>query len=86
MSLKEVVRAYEAFLLGFPNVVGVGSGTREMVPRGYREDCVKVYVTQKAPLQSLGTGEVLPKWIEGYPVVVEEVGVIEALERGDVAP
>jgi hypothetical protein len=76
------MEAYEAFLLRFPNVVGVATGPRKAGPSGHVETCIRVYVERKPPLEALGRGEVLPRWLEGYPVVVEEVGAIEARDHG----
>ena len=78
MTARETMRAYEEFLLRFPNVVGVAAGVRKAEPSGHVESCIRVYVRKKLPLDVLRKGEVLPTWLEGYPVVVEEVGTIEA--------
>ncbi len=80
MTLSDTARSYETYLLGFPNVVGVGTGARRYEAAGVSEECIRVYVSRKLPRDSLKDGEVLPEWIEGYPVVVEEVGDIEAIE------
>jgi hypothetical protein len=84
MAASEIVRAYESFLLGFPNVVGVGTGKSER--EGLDEEFIRVYVSRKLPRDALCSGEVLPEWLEGYPVVVEEVGEIDALETAPAAP
>lgn len=84
MSVSEIARAYEKFLLAFPNVVGVGTG--ESGHEGFDEEFIRVYVSRKLRRDALGRGQVLPEWLEGYPVVVEEVGEIQALEAPPVPP
>jgi hypothetical protein len=78
MAVSAVARAYEQFLLGFPNVVGVGTGKSDQ--EGLDEEFIRVYVSRKLPRDALSKGQVIPEWLEGYPVIVEEVGEIQALE------
>lgn len=84
MSVSDIAQAYESFLLAFPNVVGVGTGKSGQ--EGLDEEFIRVYVSRKLPREALGRGEVLPDWLEGYPVVVEEVGDIQALETAPAPP
>jgi hypothetical protein len=71
-AIEETRRRYEADLLALPNVTGVGIGEQDGKP------VIKVLVTEKVSQSTLEPGERLPESIEGWRVVVEEVGQLAA--------
>ena len=74
-ALKE---AYLTELMSKENVVGVGVGFQEK--DGQKTDTVAlvVMVERKIPKSLLAPEDLLPHEIEGFPVDVQEVGMIRA--------
>jgi hypothetical protein len=55
-----------------PNVQAVGIGQRD------GETVIKVFVTRKLPESELEPDAILPRSLDGCPVDVEEIGIVEA--------
>ncbi len=72
MDIETVRRTHEAELLQLPNVTAVGIGERRGVT------VIKVFVTHKVPAADLQPHEVVPKYLQGFPTDVEEIGVVMA--------
>jgi hypothetical protein len=77
--IAEIQARHEAELLRYPNVVGVADGIRTKGGKPTGERCLVVYVERKIPRAELEKSEILPSDIEGIPVDVVEVGIVEAL-------
>jgi hypothetical protein len=71
-GIEEARRRHENELLALPNVTGVGIGERAGEP------VIKVFVARKVPESELGPGERVPSSLDGHPVDVDEIGVVEA--------
>ena len=72
MSIQEVMKRNEDFLMKLPNVVGVGIG------EGQGEQIIKILVRQKVPESSLPPEQIVPKRLEKYRTDVEEIGPVTA--------
>lgn len=72
MSIDEVIKRYADKLMQLPNVNGVGEGRKGNKP------IIIVSVTHKVPESDLQPQEIIPKSLEGYEIIVEETGFIEA--------
>jgi hypothetical protein len=69
-SIETVLNENAAKWMALEGVVGVCQGEQD------GQDCIKILVIQKTKqLQS-----VLPKQADGYPVVIEETGVIRPMK------
>ncbi|KWT92721.1 hypothetical protein [Candidatus Magnetominusculus xianensis] len=67
--------------LGFENIVGVGIG-RKMINGQYTEqDCIKVYVAEKAALEQVDIKARIPKDINWIPTDIVATGEIHALSH-----
>ncbi|HSK15407.1 MAG TPA: hypothetical protein VK915_04490 [Gaiellaceae bacterium] len=75
VSIEEVLRRQEQELLSLPNVVAVGIGERAGEP------AIAVFVTRKVPESELAPDDLVPRSLDGYPVDVAEIGVVETEER-----
>ena len=64
--------------MGYPNVIGLAIGRREVGGKSTNELALIVMVTQKLPPDRLDPKDVLPTQIEGVPVDVHQVGEIRA--------
>jgi hypothetical protein len=78
-DINAVLAAHDKELLAIPNVVGVYVGVLE----DGRTPCLKVMLARKTP----EAVRIIPRNLEGYPVVLEVTGEIRALgtspgERG----
>lgn len=74
-DINTVLKVHEAELLAIPGVVGIYIG---LLPDD-QTTCLKVMVAEK-------TEEIqkrIPESIEGYPVLIEESGVIHPLKSND---
>jgi hypothetical protein len=71
-------QAHQAELMSKANVVGVGVGFRQKAGRRTDTVALVVMVRRKLPKSALAPQDLLPSEIEGVPVDVQEVGVIEA--------
>lgn len=76
--VKAVKRAHEDELLSKPNVVGVGIGFRQTAGTTTSDLALVVMVSKKIPAAQLSDEDIIPKFIEGVPVDVQEVGEITA--------
>lgn len=70
-DINEVLRAHDKELMAIPGVVGVYVGALE----DGKSPCLKVMVVKKTPELERR----IPKSLDGYPVVVEETGVIRPM-------
>lgn len=71
-SIDSVLADHTDELLSLPGLVGAGIGRRDGAP------CLKVYVQQ----HSESLDEAVPTTLEGYEVIVEEIGPVRALDPG----
>jgi hypothetical protein len=72
-DINAVLRDHDKDLLAIPGVVGVYVG---LLPDD-KTPCLKVMVVKETE----ELRKKIPKFIEGYPVLVEESGVIRPLKR-----
>lgn len=70
MSIEDAHQALTNTLMFQPGIAGTGIGECDGEP------CLKVYVTE----ETAETRELIPETFEGYQVLVEEAGEIEARE------
>lgn len=68
-SIEKVLKKHTKELMSIPGVVGTAQGLC------VDEPCIKVFVIEK----TLELEEKIPAVIEGYPVMVEEIGEVRAL-------
>lgn len=73
VDINEVLRAHDDELMAIPGVVGVYVGLLD----DDKTPCIKIMAAQKSPELEAK----LPKSLDGYPVVVEETGVIRPLNQ-----
>jgi len=71
LTIEQAQEKYQDQWMAIPGVVGVGLGAVDDEP------VIKVLVLRKTPELE----QKIPKEVEGYPVVIEETGVIRALEQ-----
>ncbi len=72
-DINAVLKAHEKELLAIPGVVGVYVG---LLPDD-KTPCLKVMVVKETE----DIRKMIPKSIEGYPVVIEESGIIRPLGK-----
>ena len=72
-NINAVLRAHDRELLAIPGVVGVCAAvlTDEKTP------CLRVMVVKKTKRLE----QAIPKALEGYPVQIEQTGVIRPMKR-----
>ena len=70
-EVDEVLTKHTKTLMTIPGVVGTGEGRCEGKP------CIKVFVIKKTS----DLDEKIPKNLDGYEVIIEEVGEIKPLRR-----
>ena len=68
MKIESAILMHEERMMQFPNVTGIGIG------KNAETNVIKVFVTQKLPEHD----EIIPKKLEGYSTVVEEIGIVTA--------
>ena len=68
-SIEAVLKEHTDSLMALPGVVGTGQGLRDGRP------CIRVFVVKK----SSALLKQIPSEIQGYPVDVQETGVIRAV-------
>lgn len=68
-SIAKVLKKHTKELMSIPGVVGTAQGLCGDEP------CIKVFVIEK----TLELQEKIPAILEGYPVMVEEIGEVRAL-------
>lgn len=73
---RQVKQTHEAFLLGHPNVVGVGVGFKRVGNQATPEVAIVVMVRAKVADAMLDSESLLPSELDGVPVDVQEVGEI----------
>ena len=71
-DINDVLRAHDKELMAIPGVVGVYVGLKS----DGKTQCLKVMAARKTP----ELVRKIPKSLEGYPVEVEETGVIRPME------
>jgi hypothetical protein len=72
-NIDAVLRAHDQELLAIPGVVGVYVGLRA----DQKTPCLKVMAVKKTKALE----QAIPKSLEGYPVEIEETGVIRPMPR-----
>ena len=80
--LAEIASAKEEFetvLLGYPNVMGVGTGLKRKNNLLTDEPCLIVLVKKKVGEESLDRNEMIPRTIGGVMTDVVEIGLVEVL-------
>ncbi len=77
-EVKAVKDQYTETILSKPNVVGVGTGYKEVGGRTGRDLCVVALVSQKIPKAGLSPEELVPMDLDGVETDVIQVGVIRA--------
>jgi hypothetical protein len=75
-------QAHGSFLLGLPNVVGVGVGLRMRQGQSTGEVALVVMVNKKIADAELTPDQLIPRELDGVPIDVLEVGELKA---GDAA-
>ncbi len=65
-AIEDVLKEHTGRLLSIPGVVGTAEGTLNGRP------CIVVYVVETSP----ALRKDIPDSLEGYPVVIEETGVV----------
>ena len=76
--VKAVKRAHENELLSKANVIGVGIGFRQIAGTVTSDLAIVVMVSSKLPPAQLSEDDLIPAWIDGVPIDVQEVGEITA--------
>ena len=71
-------QAHVSFLLGLPNVVGVGVGLRMRRGQPTGEVALVVMVNKKIPDAELAPDQLIPRELDGVPIDVLEVGDLKA--------
>ena len=72
MTIEEALSAHEDSLMAMPGVQSVGIGERQGKP------VIQVFVDAKTPDKAQFVSQI-PTEIEGYTVVVDEIGTIRPL-------
>jgi len=80
-DISKIKKKYESKLMSYPNVVGVGIGFRERKGKYTKEKCIVVNVKKKIHPEDLKEKEIIPKELDGVPVVVKEAGEFKALRK-----
>jgi hypothetical protein len=68
LSIQDVKKKYETKIMNIPGVVGIGIGKEN------EQDAINVLVVQRTPKIE----KKVPKQLKGFPVVIQETGVIRA--------
>jgi hypothetical protein len=72
MSIETIVKKHQEHLLKLENVVGVGEGEADGKP------VIQVLVSRKLPKDELSASQLVPESLDGIPVKVLDVGIIQA--------
>jgi hypothetical protein len=72
MDIEAIVKKHQEHLLKLENVVGIGEGEADGKP------VIQVLVSRKVPRDELSASQLVPESIEGVPVKVLDVGIIQA--------
>lgn len=70
MSIEDVLRRHEDFLMALPNVQAVGLGKKD------GKDVITVFVQTKV------LGQDIPSSLEGYEIDIQEIGTVTAQDTG----
>ncbi len=79
-SVSQVKERFKETILRKPNVVGVGTGFKEIRGRRTADLSVVALVRVKVPRAGLAADELVPSSVEGIPTDVVEVGTLRALQ------
>lgn len=77
MNIRKIKERYAQKLLLFPNVVGVGIGTKIINGISTERKCVKIYVQKKVSKSKLQKNELIPQKLDGVETDVQEIGKLE---------
>ena len=77
-TVSQVKERFKETILRKPNVVGVGTGFKEVRGRRTTDLCVVALVRVKVPRAGLAEDELVPSRVEGIPTDVVEVGELRA--------
>ena len=73
-KIAEVIAEQTSSLMNLPGVIGIGQGESE------GKECILVMVTHTSPeIETPKIEAAIPRTLGGYPVVVQDVGIIQAL-------
>ena len=73
-AIAEAQAKYDDYLMGFPNVVGIGIGYRQRMNQPTAELCLVVLVSRKLAPENLPSEALLPRQLDGVPIDVVETG------------
>ena len=76
--IKSVQEKYTERLMAKPHVLGVSLGQDETDDYGVGKLVIVVLVDRKVPDHQLALVDRIPSSLEGIPVIVREIGTIEA--------
>jgi hypothetical protein len=82
VNIQGIKERYEDKLLLFPNVVGVGIGTKIIKGAFTKRKCIKIYVQKKVLKSRLLKNELIPEEIGGIETDIEEIGRIKPQIKG----
>jgi len=77
-NIRQVRRRYQEELMSKANVVGVGIGFRQRGGERTGEPALVVLVRRKLPPDQIAPQDMIPTYLEGVPVDVQEVGDLRA--------
>jgi len=78
-AINQVKKRHEAQILAKKNVVGLGIGFKQHGGTTNDELSLVVFVSKKLPDEEVSPEDRIPLFLDGVPVVVQEVGPIKAL-------
>ncbi|MCP4249261.1 MAG: hypothetical protein GY778_19635 [bacterium] len=78
MGIELVKERHKESLRALANVVGLGIGPKVRGGRSTGEMAIRVFVSQKVPLDSLPESQRIPERIEGIPTDVEVMDSLQA--------
>lgn len=81
-DIDALIRKHGKALLGQENVAGWSAALTKKIKDGKPTDVIafRVYVKEKKPVSALRDQDVIPRFIEGIPTDVIEIGEVKALE------
>lgn len=78
--IREIKSKYAPLLFKYEGVVGVGIGRKIVAGKETDQLAIVVDVIKKLSEDRLKKEDLIPQFLEGIPVDVQEVGVIRALK------
>lgn len=78
-ELRDVLFQYSRKIFDFENVVGIGRGYKEVGGVRTNEESIQVLVREKLLLSQLSSKDLIPKFLNGYPTDVIQVGELQSL-------